>query len=493
MSQFRKHPILSYCESILLSLTLSLLFITIFSTSTSILANVPSFDSSIFQIIGKGWTEGILPYTGLWDHKGPLIFFINAIGFWLCHSNIGIFIIQVVCLTITTYFTLSFYRRYFSDKQSFTYTLASLAFLSMCTEGGNSVEEYILPLLMPAYFYMYEWTQRWTNHQDSSHHHRYAFLYGLVLAFSFLTRLTNALGICLGALIIAIVLVQHGKYKELLKNILFFFAGFVVLTLPFVGYFYSKGALYEMLYGTITYNIGYTAHSSAGFDSILDVIYFLPAYSGSIFLIIVSIITISCDSQRKQSGYFWLIISGLNLIFFINSFKYNHYAIITLPFLGIGLVEMKYNLSKIRLISLKRIIRYGMVCFFIFISLGLFHEVYQVIRVYNNRSQDIEACRTISKRMLDQKKDSFIGYNISPSLYIHLGITPACRYFFNQDWLIRNNEDIKPNIIEAFDNANVKWILVDTKIWNRDVRRMLLTKYTIYDQYNEYTLLRLND
>ena len=209
---------------ILQSLALSLLFITIFSTSTSILGNVPSFDSSIFQIIGKGWTEGILPYTGLWDHKGPLIFFINAVGFWLCHSNAGIFIIQVVCLTITTYFTLSFYGRYFSDKQSFTYTLASLAFLSICTEGGNSLEEYILPLLMPAFFYMYEWTQRWTNHQDISHHHRYAFLYGLVLAFSFLTRLTNALGICLGALIIAIVLVQHGKYKELLKNILFFLA-----------------------------------------------------------------------------------------------------------------------------------------------------------------------------------------------------------------------------------------------------------------------------
>lgn len=478
---------------ILQSLALSLLFITIFSTSTSILGNVPSFDSSIFQIIGKGWTEGILPYTGLWDHKGPLIFFINAVGFWLCHSNVGIFIIQVVCLTITTYFTLSFYGRYFSDKQSFTYTLASLAFLSICTEGGNSLEEYILPLLMPAFFYMYEWTQRWTNHQDISHHHRYAFLYGLVLAFSFLTRLTNALGICLGALIIAIVLVQHRKYKKLLKNILFFFAGFVVLALPFIGYFYSKGALYEMLYGTITYNIGYTVHSSAGFDSILDVIYFLPAYSSCIFLIIVSIITISCDSQRKQSGYFWLIISGLNLFFFINSFKYNHYAIITLPYLCIGIVEMKYNLSKTKVISLKRIIRYSMVCFFIFISLGLFREIYQVIRVYNNRSQDIEACRTISERMLDQKKDSFIAYNISPSLYIHLGITPACRYFFNQDWLIRNNEDIKPKVIEALDNANVKWILVDTKIWNRDVRRMLSTKYTIYDQYNEYTLLRLND
>lgn len=476
-----------------LSIILAFLFITIFSTSTTILGSVPSFDSSIFQIIGKGWTDGILPYTGLWDHKGPLIFFINAVGFWLCHSNVGIFIIQVVCLTITTYFTLSFYRRYFSDKQSLTYTLASLAFLSICTEGGNSVEEYILPLLMPAFFYMYEWTQRWTNRQDITHSHHYAFLYGVILAFSFLTRLTNALGICIGAVIIAIVLVQQRKYKQLISNILFFLFGFTILVLPFVVYFYSKGALDEMLYGTFYYNIGYAINSYTEFDSIRSIISFLLASASSICLVIVSIITILCDQRRKESGYFWLTLSGITLLFFLNSFQYNHYAIITLPFLCISIVEMTYNLKVIGNRTLKCFIKYGISCFFIVISLGILHEIYQVINVHQYRNQSEEYCRIVLTEIPDHERNSFVTYNINPSCYILLGVTPACRYFFRQDWLIRNNSSIQQSVIEAFENSNIKWILVRDKIWNRDVRKALSKKYTIHAQSKDLTLLRLNE
>lgn len=367
----------------------------------------------------------------------------------------------------------------------------TLAFLSICTEGGNSVEEYLLPLLIPTFFYMYEWTQRWSNNQDISHSYLYAFLYGAILAFSFSTRLTNAMGICLGALIIAIIFVRQRRYKSLLSNILFFLIGFIVFVLPFASYFYTKGALDEMLYGSFFYNIGYTMHSSAGFDSIKSIISFLLAYASCIFLITVSIITILCNPQRKWSGFFWLIISGLNLLFFLNSFKYSHYAIITLPYLCVGIVELKYDLAKIRSYSLKKVIRFGMGCFYLFITLGFIHEINHVIKVHTDDNQILADCLMISKSIPEQEKNSFIAYNIDPSCYIQLGITPACRFFFNQDWLIRNNEDIKSKVVEAFEKSGAKWILVDTKIWNRDVRRILSTRYTIDHQYKNYTLLKL--
>lgn len=480
-------------SQIILSLAFSLLFVTIFSTSTSILGNIPSYDSSIFQIIGKGWTEGILPYSGLWDQKGPLIFFINAVGFWLLKSNLGIFIIQVISLAVATYYTISFFRHYFSDAKSFTYTLATLAFLSICTEGGNSVEEYLLPLLMPAFFYMYEWTQQWCNNQDISHSYLYAFLYGIILAFSFLTRLTNAMGICIGALIIAIVLLQHSKWKNLLMNSLFFLLGLMVLTIPFIGYFYSKGALDEMLYGTIFYNVGYAKHSFANFGSFFSIVSFLLGYASCIFLVIVSIITIIFNSQRRRSGYFWLMISGLTLLFFFSSFKFNHYAIITLPYLCIGIVEMKYNLPCIRNHSLKKIIRYGVGCLIFSVSLWSFHEIYQVINDYTDRKIMAKEYQKIAKEIPHQARNSFVAYNMNPSCYLYLGITPACRFFFPQDRLIRNNPDIKTKIVETFRNCHVNWILVDTKIWDGDVRKALSARYSIYNQYGYYTLLRLNE
>ena len=50
-------------------------------------------DSALFTLIGKGITEGKIVYKDLFDHKGPLLFFIEALGYFIGKST-GIFIIQ---------------------------------------------------------------------------------------------------------------------------------------------------------------------------------------------------------------------------------------------------------------------------------------------------------------------------------------------------------------------------------------------------------------
>ena len=54
-----------------------------FSKTTSPLYTDVGYDSAMFQTIGKYWAQGYLPYVDLFDHKGPLIFFINAVGYAL--------------------------------------------------------------------------------------------------------------------------------------------------------------------------------------------------------------------------------------------------------------------------------------------------------------------------------------------------------------------------------------------------------------------------
>ena len=55
----------------------------VFSPSTSPLYSDWGYDSAMFQTIGKYWAQGHLPYVELFDHKGPIIFFINALGYAL--------------------------------------------------------------------------------------------------------------------------------------------------------------------------------------------------------------------------------------------------------------------------------------------------------------------------------------------------------------------------------------------------------------------------
>jgi len=47
----------------------------------------PSRDSGVFMYIGKGILSGNIPYRDYWDHKGPVIYFINALGMLLMNSG----------------------------------------------------------------------------------------------------------------------------------------------------------------------------------------------------------------------------------------------------------------------------------------------------------------------------------------------------------------------------------------------------------------------
>lgn len=55
-------------------------------------------DSYIFQYIGRCWATGGVPYRDAFDHKGPLIFLFDAVGFWITGDRFGILAVQVIFL-----------------------------------------------------------------------------------------------------------------------------------------------------------------------------------------------------------------------------------------------------------------------------------------------------------------------------------------------------------------------------------------------------------
>ena len=71
----------------LLFLLSALAGVALFTESTSPLFSGWGYDSAMFQTMGKYWAEGYLPYVDLYDHKGPMIFFLNALGYALNGRN----------------------------------------------------------------------------------------------------------------------------------------------------------------------------------------------------------------------------------------------------------------------------------------------------------------------------------------------------------------------------------------------------------------------
>ncbi len=86
---------------LLLSAAVSAVFLLFASVYTTPLNDYYGYDSAYYLLIGKGIRHGMLPYLDLYDQKGPLVFYINALGFLRTDSRVGVYLLQIPFMTVT--------------------------------------------------------------------------------------------------------------------------------------------------------------------------------------------------------------------------------------------------------------------------------------------------------------------------------------------------------------------------------------------------------
>lgn len=273
MNQLQKKVVFLKSHGYLfLILIIVISFVTLFSYSTSVL--YPNYygldyggDAAQFLTIGKAWAEGKVPYRELFDHKGPIIFFVDMLGFFLFGNKSGIMIFQIGALFVACLFVYKISGLCGKSSRAYGITaiLVSLIVLQACYCNGNSVEEYCLPFITSSVYFQVKYLSEYASDKKSNVYHNpwIAFLYGVTFAVGFLTRLTNVLPVCMGVLEITVLLIVQKQFQNLLQNIIGFLSGFLVLFLPFFAYFAAYGAAWDFLYATIGFNIEYSTAMSS--------------------------------------------------------------------------------------------------------------------------------------------------------------------------------------------------------------------------------------
>jgi len=443
------------------------LYLLIVSFTTSPLFGEPfAGDSAMFQTIGKYWAEGTIPYSGLWDSKGPIIFFINALGYWFLESKTGIFAIQIVCLFTVQILLHKIFAKAFSFKSSILLTLLMICIMPL-VHDSNSTEEYLLPFLTACFYFIFSWTLD-CEENCFEHNPRYAFLYGITFSFCLLTRLTNAVALCAAILIISCTLIVKKEWASLLKNIIMFILGFLLLTVPFIVYFAVKGLLYEAVYGTFIYNLDYARNSSLAFSlqNPFSSIKLLIAYSPSIILIVLGLVKLF--RQKKYApGILWIAVGAVTIAWLFRSNGYLHYGLIAFPYIAIVLVEVKKIFSNTtkNCINHPAIVLSGIYILLLLLGSGL--RVKDIALQYYNAIfiRETETYNTLQKSMLthipENERNSFIAYNANPGLYLQFDLKPYYRFFTMQDWAASRSATLTDKLIETFESGDVKWIFVE--------------------------------
>lgn len=464
------------------------IFVLLFSAASSPLYEYDmSEDSVMFKVIGRGWSEGVLPYVGLWDSKGPFIFFINALGYALSgsDSNLGIFFIEILTVFSTLLVVYHWLSHSYGSRQSLLLTLVVLAGLSCNYDWGNMNAEYVLPFITLSFYLMYRWMSAVSFSGCYEHKASYAFVYGIVLGLSMMSRLTNALGVCTGALIIAFFLFRNKLWKCLFRNIALFLAGTAVTVLPFAVYFGVHSAFSDMLYGSLLYNIGYssTLYKDSGIESLVS----LPFNALFCFLLVIVSLAI-IRGGRMVRGVLWLSVSVVTVFYlFISCGRYN-YGIITLPYLCAFFVELKESCTVSRRL---RMATAGVALLFVFLIFT--RRVLFINENKNYTANEVEKAVDILSCIPSDERHSFIAYNCNTSVYLLTGINPVYPYFTVQDWAVYNNQSLKPRLFAEYSRCEAKWLLFKGDIDGSVIKEILEDKYSIIKTDNEfeYSLFRL--
>lgn len=186
----------------------------IFSTSTSPLyPNEYGYDSAFFRFIGDSILKGKTIYKDIWDHKGPVFYFLQAIG--ALHGTRNekislIFVMQICSLAASVYIMDRTDRLEAKTKhQRLRFALLLTCALSVCFtffsggEAGNLTEEWAF---VPVCFSLFLFVKYALNaSQIPTHPCRYAFWHGINFALLAFTRINNAISICAGIVIIGII------------------------------------------------------------------------------------------------------------------------------------------------------------------------------------------------------------------------------------------------------------------------------------------------
>lgn len=221
----------------------------------------PARDGGFFLYAGAQILDGKIPYHDFWDSKGPVIFYINALGLWLGGgSRWGVWFVEFLCIFGTLLLLYRVLSKYWGMGAAlFGTSLAGLG-LRVVLGYGNYTEEYALLFNAVGLVIFFS--------ADTERPYLKYFWVGALFGLSFTFRANNIGG--LFAILIAVFLfyVFKRNYVEALRNILATLAGFTLPLLLWTIYFSLLGSTGEMIYASIIFNFSYAAAQDRGWLSL---------------------------------------------------------------------------------------------------------------------------------------------------------------------------------------------------------------------------------
>lgn len=210
---------------------------------------LPSRDAGVFLYVGWRFLNGDIPYRDVWDHKPPLIYFVDALGLKLAPDSLwGVWWLQFIFIFFTIFLIYRLLDKEFSAYAAIAGVITLASGLLSILDLGNVTEEYALIFqALSLWLFIAAWKKDFPG--------RSLFWIGLCGGFAFNFKQTT-IGLWIAYALI-LFMVRLSQRKSPLKDFLPFSIGCLVPSIVFTLYFASQNALADYWDQAFLYNFVY--------------------------------------------------------------------------------------------------------------------------------------------------------------------------------------------------------------------------------------------
>lgn len=460
---------------------IALAFLVVMSPTTSIYNSVYGGDSAIFRVIGSALRDGQELYVDVWDHKGPSLFFIEWFGQLIYPGRVGIFVLQVIALTVSLFLVMSIARRFTSRVGTAGVLVLVLAVLSFTFEGGNLSEEFALPF---TFFVLYGAVRVLADDERLRGARGFLLfaLMGVAFAFTFFTRANNAIpiaGIFIG-LLVQLVLRRAPFVKRFLAAVL----GFFVMSALIVGWFALRGTLDDMLNATFWFNLRYVDDASTRPKALAYVL----TICGAAVLTLAGIVGQLVRFGARRSLWPLGAALGLTSAYAVLSptTSYAHYLTLIVPLIAFGAVMLLNAVSPGWRTVLAIVMLASSVA-------TLLYQVPRTIRYF----EGVRAVESAYEQELDDvlaavpptERDEVFPWSLPATFYLMTGTLPSHKYFITQPWWGSIDPSVPADTVDYIAAEKVKWVLTPASgTSDDDLQRLLDSNYVQVQTTDRFAL-----
>ena len=411
----------------------------LFCTTSSPLDLINTWnDSNIFFTMGKSLMNGLVPYRDLFEQKGPLLFFINGIGYLISNNSYtGIYILQSFSLSITMFFAYKISILYTSRSWSIMTAISLPVFIYYSTSysgGGNSAEEYCLPFMMISLYYFLSYFK---DHLNIKHNPKIMLLHGVTSSCVFLIKF-NITAFWVGfAIVILIKLLINKQFKNIVHNIICGIIGIMLPIIPFAIYFIIKQSLQDAISMYFLLNFQYAEDFSSHrglVKTFLFTIGKIIIVHPFLFTSITSSIILTAKNKKNLPvfGRYAVILSSV--ILYLSIYGSGHsskYYII--PFSIFAIFGIIYIISLFETLTLKRKTLYKLIL--IILVMNIFSNYIFVNHAHLIKSKNNKSAQYVFADIINSQRNPSLLELTEPAATCGDGfltaanLLPATKYF----------------------------------------------------------------